>query len=118
MKTPLTDELQGFPLATKIHTLHIANLVAEEVEVPRSSDTRVFLAQRTGSRVTRVGKQAIIRHGFVQLLEAFDRHVNFAAHFHFVRDTLAAQSLGDAANGAYIGRPILTDQPVSTRCAD
>ncbi len=65
-----------------------------------------------------LANRRIIRHVFVQLLEAFDRHVNFAAYLDPVRDLLAAQFLWDAANGAHVGRPVLADQPVSTRRAD
>src|SRR5579883_953603 len=55
-ETPLLEQLQRLPLRLYFHALHIANLVGEEAERARRGDAPVFLPQRTGGRVARVGE--------------------------------------------------------------
>src|SRR2546421_12343556 len=45
-KAPFANQLQCLPLAAEIHTLHVADLVTEEVDATRGSDAGIFLSQR------------------------------------------------------------------------
>src|SRR5258708_16344020 len=112
-KTPFANQLQRLPLVAEIHALHIANLVAEEIEVAAGSDAGIFLSQRACRGIAWIGKQPIIFHFFIELLEAFGRHVNFAANFHPAGNLAPAQLLRDGANRADIGSPVLTYHSVA-----
>src|SRR5579885_1947184 len=113
-ESPFLEQLQGLPLGLYLHPLHVTNLVGEEAERAGRGDTPVFLPQRTGSRVARVSEDALSLHFFIQLFKAFDGHVDFAAHLDFLRNMFSSQFMGNFANGAHVGRPVLADQPVAT----
>src|SRR5690242_8088272 len=100
------------------NTLDIANLIAEKVEMAAGSHACVFLAQRTGSGIARIGEESAIADLRVQFLEIFDRHIDFAANLNALGDMLAAQILRNTANCAHIGRPILTNRAIAARSPD
>jgi hypothetical protein len=93
-------------------------LAAKEVEMASGSDPGVFLAQGTGGGAARVGEQPGIGHLLVELLKALRGHIYLTALLNGVRDVLTTELLGNAADGAHVGCPVLADQSVAACGAD
>ncbi len=86
----------------------------QETQRARARHRRVFLAQRTGRGVARIGEDAFAGELLVQGREIGLGHIDLAAHLEHV-GRLAVQHLGDVGDGADIGRHILADAAVAAR---
>src|SRR6478736_1490659 len=64
------------------HRTHLTPGIGKETERPRSGDAGVFLAQRTGRGIARIGEDSIARGllAFVEREKRLFGHVDFAAH--------------------------------------
>ena len=77
------DALHRFILRVGEALTELAPAVGEETQGARGGDARVFLAERTGGGIARVGENLAARRflPLVQRLEVGFRHVHFAADF-------------------------------------
>src|SRR5579883_3185184 len=117
-EAPFADQFQALPLAMHLHALDIADLIAKEVQLAAGGDARILLAQRASGGVARIGEKPAVADLLVQLLEAFDRHIDLAAYLHALGNALAAQLLGNAADRAHVRRPVLANHAIPTRGPD
>ena len=90
----------------------------EEAQRASGRDRRVFLAQRAGGSVARVGEDLAARGLLprVQRLKIRFRHVHFAAHFQHVGRVLnVLRNVGDRPR---VGGDVLADGAVAARCGE
>ena len=82
-------------------------------------DLRIFLTQRTGSRVSRVSKRclALCNQAFVKRSEVGDGKKDFTAHLDHSRVTLARKLPRNRFDGEHVGGDIFADNSVASRCS-
>ena len=92
----------------------LADAISIERERPAGGDTGIQLAQASGSRIARVGKE-LVTPGFlrtVQRQEVFLQHQHLAPHFqHFRRR--AGQLRRHATHRAQVGRDVLAGDAIT-----
>ena len=92
----------------------LADAIGIERERPAGGDTGIQLAQASGGRIARVGKELVAPCFLctVQCQEVFLQHQHLAPHFqHLGRRT--GQLLGHAAHRAQIGRDVLAGDAIA-----
>ncbi len=106
---------RGLGALTAVFGLPGGDAVDEHVQRALRSDLRVFLPQRTGCGVARVGERvlACLHEGFVELPERFDGDEHLSADVDTGRVAGAGQFGGDVGDGADIGGDVLTGVPVA-----
>ena len=99
------------------HVSHFAPGIGEEAERARGGDRRVFLAQRTGGRIARIGKDGAAFR-LLPLVEREKRllgHVDLAAHLANLRHLAAFQLLRHVFQRADVGGDVLAFRAVAAR---
>ena len=100
-------------------SLSRAELVRPEGQLPAGRDLRVFLPQRSGRRVARIGEEAPARLGLaaVELLEGGQGHVQLAPDLEHGRAAAAVEveTLGDHPHRGHVGGDVLTGLAVASR---
>ncbi len=110
MEAAATKPLKQLPLPRCLDGAIARNGVDEGGKLALGSDIRVFLAQRAGRGVARVGEGLVALRAFplVQRLEAGLRHVDLAADLDGldalidIRQPFVHQAQGDVVNRAHI----------------
>ena len=109
---------QGLGEAPRTGGVQCPNLIGPEGKRPAGGDVRIFLAQRAGRRVPRVGKQSVA--GFflpsVEVSESRLRHVDLAAHLDQAGAVLGRhlQPAGDDVDGGHVGGDVFSGATVSS----
>src|SRR5439155_2134919 len=89
----LLQPFERLPVRAQLDAVVRADAVRPDGERAAGRDRGVFLAQRAGGRVTRVGGELLpaADEALVQLPEARDRHVDLAAHLDDPGDVFTVQ---------------------------
>ena len=104
-------------LAIGRHLAHLPPAIGEKAERPRRRDARVFLAQRAGGGIARVGEDGVARRflAFVELEEVRLGHVDLAAHLAHRRHAPALEAVRHFLQRLDIGGDVLALGAVATR---
>ena len=83
--------------------------IGEEAQRPLGGDTRIELAERTGSRIARIRKHLPTGLGLrrVEPAEILGAEIDLAAHLDHIRYARALELMRDLADRADIGRDVL-----------
>ena len=103
------------PLAREIVTFQHPNTVDDHRQRPGRRHPRVFLPQRTGSRIARISKGVLtcLDEGSVEVGEISDREKHLAPNFKQTRDIIAGQLLGYSRDRTHVRGDVLTDTAIT-----
>src|SRR5437899_11178851 len=104
----------------------LADPIKDDIQRSFGDDTRVKLLERSGCRVSRIGK-CLLARGFafgIEFLETGFGEINLAPHFHQIRTSmpvvpagLAPQPPWDTADRLQIHGDVIAGGPVAARGA-